>query len=234
MLHESQPAHSAVGPLFHGSEMSFARPEHTLFLLYAGKRCGEGRRSEAALTVGPEPARQLSHLYQCNCSGRPGPKRNAIGNPSWGDFDGDGYFDLWVDNHYNSRPYFYKNNGNGTFTDVFASTGLDAKGDKHGNGLCDYNNDGNLDLHITIGAGGGTLLGEKSDRTNKNLGGFFFLDVTEEAGTDNTWGRGRSVAWGDYDRDGYADLSSVTSKQTWLSIATTATEPLRTSPSPQA
>src|SRR5262249_35076126 len=75
-----------------------------------------------------------------------------FGNLSWGDFDGDGYLDLWVDNHYNSRPYFYKNNGNGTFTDVFTSTGLDARGDKHGNGLCDYNNDGNLDLHITIGA----------------------------------------------------------------------------------
>ena len=129
-----------------------------------------------------------------------------FGNPSWGDFDGDGYLDLWVDNHYNSRPYFYKNNGNGTFTDVFTSTGLVAQGDKHGNGLCDYNNDGNLDLHITIGAAGGNLLGEKSDRTNKNLGGFSFLDVTKEAGTDDTWGRGRSVAWGDYDRDGYADL----------------------------
>jgi hypothetical protein len=129
-----------------------------------------------------------------------------FGNPSWGDFDGDGYLDLWVDNHYNSRPYFYKNTGNGTFTDVFTSTGLVAQGDKHGNGLCDYNNDGNLDLHITIGARGGTLLGEKSDRTNQNLGGFFFLDVTAEAGTDDTWGQGRSVAWGDYDHDGYADL----------------------------
>ena len=53
-------------------------------------------------------------------------------------------------------------NGNGTFTDVFTSTGLDARGDKHGNGLCDYDNDGYLDLHITIGARGGSLLGEKS------------------------------------------------------------------------
>src|SRR6476646_4440583 len=30
-----------------------------------------------------------------------------FGNPSWGDFDGDGYLDLWVDNHYNAPPYFY-------------------------------------------------------------------------------------------------------------------------------
>jgi len=129
-----------------------------------------------------------------------------FGNPSWGDFDGDGYLDLWVDNHYNSRPYFYKNDGNGTFTDVFTSTGLDGKGDEHGNGLCDFNNDGNLDLHITIGARGGTLLGMKSDRTDMNLGSFSFVDVADEAGTDDTWGQGRSVAWGDYDRDGHADL----------------------------
>ena len=137
--------------------MSLPRPEHTLFLLYLGKRFGEGRRSGAALTVGPESAQGAFPVFTnvtvaagLAASGTP------FGNPSWGDFDGDGYLDLWVDNHYNSRPYFYKNNGNGTFTDVFTSTGLDAKGDKHGNGLCDYNNDGNLDLHITIGARGGT------------------------------------------------------------------------------
>lgn len=128
-----------------------------------------------------------------------------FGNPSWGDFDGDGYLDLWVDNHYNSRPYFYQSNANGTFTEIFATTGIQG-GDTHGNGLCDYNNDGALDLHITVGARGGTLLGEKSDHTNKNLGSFAFVDVTEDAGTDDTWGQGRSVAWGDYDRDGYADL----------------------------
>jgi hypothetical protein len=129
-----------------------------------------------------------------------------FGNPSWGDFDGDGYLDLWVDNHYNAPPYFYKNNGNGTFTDVFASTGMEGKGDKHGNGLCDYDNDGLLDLHITTGARHGTTLGTKADRTEKNLGGFIFSDVTVLAGTDDTWGQGRSVAWGDYDRDGYPDL----------------------------
>ncbi|HEY2714557.1 MAG TPA: CRTAC1 family protein [Chthoniobacterales bacterium] len=129
-----------------------------------------------------------------------------FGNPSWGDFDGDGYLDLWVDNHYNSPPYFYKNNGDGTFTNIFASTGMEGKGDKHGNGLCDYNNDGLLDLHITTGARHGTTLGTKSDRTEENLGGFIFSDVTVDAGTDDTWGQGRSVAWGDYDRDGYPDL----------------------------
>ncbi len=129
-----------------------------------------------------------------------------FGNPSWGDFDGDGYLDLWVDNHYNSAPYFYRNNGNGTFTDIFASTGLEGKGDKHGNGFCDFNNDGFLDLHITTGARHGTTLGTKSDRTLMNSGSFFFTDITASAGTDDTWGQGRSVAWADYNHDGYPDL----------------------------
>ena len=88
------------------------------------------------------------------------PDGTPFGNPSWGDFDGDGYLDLWVDNHTHT-PYFYKNNGDGTFTDVFASTGLEARGDKHGNGLCDFDNDGYLDLHITTGARHGTTFWDK-------------------------------------------------------------------------
>ena len=111
-----------------------------------------------------------------------------------------------MDNHYNAPPYFYRNNGDGTFIDAFGSTGLKGSGDKHGNGLCDFDNDGNLDFHITTGAKHGTTFGTKMDRLNRNMGGFFFVDVTKDAGTDDTYGQGRSVAWGDYDRDGHADL----------------------------
>jgi ASPIC and UnbV/FG-GAP-like repeat len=134
------------------------------------------------------------------------PDGTPFGNPSWGDFNGDGYLDLFVDNHYLAPPYFYLNNSDGTFTNVFSSTGLDPRGDRHGNGVCDFDNDGDLDLHITIGAKHGTALGMKSDQTDMNTGGFVFLDIADSAGTDDTWGQGRSVAWGDYDHDGYADL----------------------------
>src|SRR5215813_9456144 len=52
-----------------------------------------------------------------------------FGTPLWGDVDGDGDLDIFVDNHYNMAPYFYLNNGDGTFTDIFASTGIYDKGD---------------------------------------------------------------------------------------------------------
>jgi len=129
-----------------------------------------------------------------------------FGNLIWGDFDGDGNLDIFVDNHYNASPYLYLNNGDGTFTDIFASTGLRRTGDRHGSGWCAFDNDGARDLHTSIGAGGGSALGRKQDEMLLDLGGNQFSEIGPEAGVINTWGRGRSVAWGDYDNDGYPDL----------------------------
>jgi ASPIC and UnbV/FG-GAP-like repeat len=129
-----------------------------------------------------------------------------FGNPIWGDFDGDGDLDIFVDNHYNAAPYLYSNNGDGTFTDIFGGLGLRRVGDRHGSGWCDFDNDGDLDLHISTGASGGGALGRKQDEMLLNLGGNQFSEIGPEAGVINTWGRGRSVAWGDFDNDGYPDL----------------------------
>jgi len=129
-----------------------------------------------------------------------------FGNPIWGDFDGDSDLDIFVDNHFNRSPYLYLNNGGGNFTDIFDSLGLRRVGDRHGSGWCDFDNDGDLDLHISIGANGGSALGRKQDEMLLDLGGNQFSEIGPEAGVINTWGRGRSVAWGDYDNDGYPDL----------------------------
>ncbi len=129
-----------------------------------------------------------------------------FGNPIWGDYDGDGDLDLFVDNHYIDGPYFYKNNGDGTFTDIFDDLGLRAHGDRHGSGWCDFDNDGDLDLHVTFGADKGGTLGMKSDEQLLNVGGDQFFEVADVEGITDTFGRGRSVAWGDVNNDGYADL----------------------------
>lgn len=85
----------------------------------------------------------------------------TFSNPIWGDFDGDGDLDLFADNHFNKAPYLYQNNRDGTFTNIFATSGLVGPGDRHGSVWVDYDNDGDLDLSITLGAAHGHALGEK-------------------------------------------------------------------------
>ncbi len=136
----------------------------------------------------------------------------TYGNPIWGDFDGDGNLDLFADNHFNAAPYLYRNNGNGSFTDIQSTSGIMGGGDKHGSAWIDYNNDGKLDLSITKGARGGSGLGMKMDLLYENLGGGQFADHGEAAGVTNAWGRGRSMAWADIDHDGNLDLLDVNLK----------------------
>jgi ASPIC and UnbV/FG-GAP-like repeat len=130
----------------------------------------------------------------------------TFGDPIWGDFDEDGNLDLFVDNHYNRVSYLYHNNGNGTLTDVLSGSGLRRAGDRHGSAWVDFNNDGNLDLSVTKGAKGSQTLGTKQDELYQNLGAGQFTNIAVAAGVTDTWGRGRSVAWGDYNNDGYPDL----------------------------
>lgn len=90
----------------------------------------------------------------------------------------------------------YRNNGDGTFTDVTTKAGLLKKG--WGMGVCvaDYDNDGFEDFYIT-GFGSSVLFHNNGDGT--------FADVTSKAGVgDSHWSTG--CAFGDYDRDGYVDL----------------------------
>ena len=61
---------------------------------------------------------------------------------AWGDFDGDGYLDLWATNH-KHKPSLYRNNGDGTFTDIIDEV-WDANPytDTHGVAWADFDNDG--------------------------------------------------------------------------------------------
>jgi hypothetical protein len=66
----------------------------------------------------------------------------------WGDYNDDGYPDLYVVNDF-GRKTLYRNNGNGTFTDVTAKSGTLAYGAGMNASMGDYDNDGKLDIYVT-------------------------------------------------------------------------------------
>jgi enediyne biosynthesis protein E4 len=120
------------------------------------------------------------------------------------DLNGDGWLDVVLVNGRDWKPHpgkrslsaIYRNNGNGTFTNVTAGSGLDVE--MYGMGIAagDFDNDGRDDLYITSLDG---------DRLFHNEGNFKFRDVTKTAGIANA-NFGTSAAWFDYDRDGKLDL----------------------------
>jgi hypothetical protein len=122
------------------------------------------------------------------------------------DYDNDGWPDIFIVNGTTLEGFparkaptnhLYRNNHDGTFTDVTATSGLAATG--WGQGVCvgDYDNDGWEDLYVTYYG---------KNRLYHNDKGVF-TEVSEKAGvagTGKAWGSG--CAFVDYDRDGYLDL----------------------------
>jgi len=125
----------------------------------------------------------------------------------WIDFNQDGLLDLYLVNGAATRAYapksplrsaLYRNNGDGTFTDVTERAGVGAEG-LFGMGIAvgDYDNDGFPDLFV-CGYGRSILY--------HNNGNGTFTDVTSRAGVHNKDRWASSAAWFDYDNDGRLDL----------------------------
>ena len=119
------------------------------------------------------------------------------------DIDGDGWPDIllinskdWTPRGRKTLPALYRNNRNGTFTDITRDSGLDIEIYGMGAAVGDYDNDGRADIYITALDG---------DHLFHNQGNGKFLDVTKAAQISNT-SFGTSAAWLDYDRDGKLDL----------------------------
>jgi len=122
------------------------------------------------------------------------------------DADGDGWLDVLLINSEDWAPSkkggrkslhaLYRNNKNGTFTDITRGSGLDVEMYGLGVAAADYDNDGRQDVYITALEG---------DRLFRNLGGGKFQDVTAASGIRNA-SFGTSAAWLDYDKDGKLDL----------------------------
>ncbi len=144
------------------------------------------------------------------------PRRYSIETMTGGvaafDYNNDGLLDLFFPNGASipslekNDPKFYnrlyRNNGNGTFTDVTAAAGVQGRGYCMGVAAGDYNNDGNADLYI-CGVNFNQLLRNNGDGT--------FTDVTIKAGVTGIHakhGKTWSVAagWLDYNNDGLLDL----------------------------
>ena len=129
---------------------------------------------------------------------------------AWIDYNNDGLLDLYVvSGRYLegvtkfSKPegvdatnHLYRNNGDGTFTDVTAQAGVGGKGFGMGVTVGDYDNDGYEDIYVT---------GWNTSVLYHNNGDGTFTDVTAKAGVENPH-FGTGAAWIDYDRDGKLDL----------------------------
>jgi enediyne biosynthesis protein E4 len=121
------------------------------------------------------------------------------------DYDADGWLDILLVNsmgwpgHRNERATMrlYRNNRNGTFTDVTERAGLAVEMYGMGVAIGDYNNDGFPDLLVTA-------VGQ--NRLFQNNGRGQFIDVTTKAGLGGRSAFSTSAIWFDFDRDGLLDL----------------------------
>ena len=121
------------------------------------------------------------------------------------DYDADGWQDILLINgmdwpqHKRQRTTLrlYRNNRDGTFTDLTHRAGLDVEIYGMGVAVGDYNNDGFPDILVTC-------VGQ--NRLFRNTGKGTFADVTAKSGLDNRFGFSTSALWFDYDRDGLLDL----------------------------
>ncbi len=157
----------------------------------------------------------------------------SYGAGSWGNFNGDEFPDLWVNNHFGGNNFgrtLFVNNGDGTFTDVvnvdpsgnevdYSDNDPDVfileelRGDYHGAAWVDIDNDGDQDLIQVAGGEGNTSVvgqentGDKSDPNRLYINDNGVLrNQADEFGLAYNSAKAQLVVLFDYDNDGRVDL----------------------------
>lgn len=162
--------------LFCGSQTNTPNP--VTGLLY--KNNGNGTFSDVTTSSGLQT---YSYSWACD----------------WGDFDNDGDMDLYL-GHSNAPNQLFQNNGNGTFTEVGMTYGVNDPFGTYSCGWLDYDNDGDLDLYSANGQ-------PNADKLYRNDGSSF-TDVAATVGTNDTR-HSACISIGDYNNDGFTDIYLV-------------------------
>lgn len=122
-----------------------------------------------------------------------------------GDYNNDGYTDLYLGNYSAPGCKLFENNGDGTFSDVTVSAGVLGHTDTRTVAFTDYNNDGWLDIFVSHHD-----FFVYSNIMWRNNGNGTFSDVGADLGLSGEWmGDYFGTAWGDYNLDGDIDLFAV-------------------------
>ena len=116
----------------------------------------------------------------------------------WGDYDNDGWIDLFVVNRNEANNSLYKNNGNGKFTEITTGAIVNDAGNSVGASWGDYDNDGDLDLFVANA-------GNENNFLYQNNGNGSFTKITGGPVVSDG-GHSHGSAWADYDNDGDLDL----------------------------
>jgi hypothetical protein len=218
-----------------------------VFLVQGGPAFGDATGKSPPRTAGPS-CRLFRNDLAKDRNGRPALRFTDVTDKTGlalraygmgvavGDYDNDGYLDLFVTG-FGSATLFH-NNGDGTFSDVTARAGVGDRLWSTSAAFVDYDRDGLLDLfvahYLDFSIAGNKVchdaLGARDycsprayqpvpSRLYHNDGNGHFTDVTERAGVHKAYGAGLGVATGDYNEDGWLDLyvaNDATPNQLWI------------------
>ena len=172
-------------------------------LLGSAGASGQIVLSEAASDGG------LVHTHAADEDAFPQIQEWMVGGLAVGDFNGDGFADLFVVGSSTTPDRLFINDGDGGFEDEATNWGVDLVHASNGVSVADFDGDGHLDIYVTSMGPAGGPPASGSHKLYWNGGGAWFADVavTQGVSTNSRLGAGGyGSSWGDYDLDGDLDL----------------------------